>query len=99
MGSGEVCCESPNNRLDRFKGTLTFSGHKYSLDNEKILLRGCTLRNTDWCFGLVLFAGDESDLKKANVLNIGFFGTLLILVLLLHRSGYKADAELWQKYV
>lgn len=54
---GEVCCEPPNNRLDRFTGTLTYAGQKYSLDNEKILLRGCTLRNTDWCFGLVLFAG------------------------------------------
>lgn len=54
---GEVCCEPPNNRLDRFTGTLTYSSQKYALDNEKILLRGCTLRNTDWCFGLVLFAG------------------------------------------
>lgn len=54
---GEVCCEPPNNRLDRFTGTLTYSGQKYALDNEKILLRGCTLRNTDWCFGMVLFAG------------------------------------------
>ncbi|KTF87589.1 hypothetical protein cypCar_00043890 [Cyprinus carpio] len=53
---GEVCCEPPNNRLDRFTGTLTFDSQKYSLDNERVLLRGCTLRNTDWCFGLVLFA-------------------------------------------
>lgn len=56
---GEVRCEPPNNRLDRFTGTLTYAGQKYSLDNEKILLRGCTLRNTDWCFGLVLFGGRE----------------------------------------
>lgn len=54
---GEVDCEAPNNRLDRFTGTLTYKGQKYSLDNEKILLRGCTLRNTEWCFGLVIFAG------------------------------------------
>lgn len=60
---GEVCCETPNNRLDRFKGTLTHNGQKYSLDNEKILLRGCTLRNTEWCFGLVLFAGRGRSLK------------------------------------
>uniref|UniRef100_A0A8C1IE35 Phospholipid-transporting ATPase n=1 Tax=Cyprinus carpio TaxID=7962 RepID=A0A8C1IE35_CYPCA len=55
----EVCCEPPNNRLDRFTGTLTFNSQKYSLDNERVLLRGCTLRNTDWCFGLVLFAGNK----------------------------------------
>ncbi|XP_048847399.1 probable phospholipid-transporting ATPase IM isoform X1 [Brienomyrus brachyistius] len=59
---GEVDCESPNNRLDRFTGTLTYKGQKYSLDNEKILLRGCTLRNTEWCFGLVIFAGQDTKL-------------------------------------
>ncbi|KAK7934470.1 hypothetical protein WMY93_005366 [Mugilogobius chulae] len=62
--NGEVRCEPPNNRLDRFTGTLTFAGQKYSLDNEKILLRGCTLRNTDWCFGLVLFGGPETKLMQ-----------------------------------
>lgn len=62
--NGEVRCEPPNNRLDRFTGTLTYVGQKYSLDNEKILLRGCTLRNTDWCFGLVLFGGPETKLMQ-----------------------------------
>uniref|UniRef100_A0A8D0A590 Phospholipid-transporting ATPase n=1 Tax=Sander lucioperca TaxID=283035 RepID=A0A8D0A590_SANLU len=44
--------------------TLTYAGQKYPLDNEKILLRGCTLRNTEWCFGLVLFAGPETKLMQ-----------------------------------
>uniref|UniRef100_A0A3Q3ESJ5 ATPase phospholipid transporting 8B5a n=1 Tax=Labrus bergylta TaxID=56723 RepID=A0A3Q3ESJ5_9LABR len=61
-----VRCEPPNNRLDRFTGTLTFAGQKYPLDNEKILLRGCTLRNTDWCFGLVLFGGG-TDLSQTRI--------------------------------
>uniref|UniRef100_A0AAY4BEK6 Phospholipid-transporting ATPase n=1 Tax=Denticeps clupeoides TaxID=299321 RepID=A0AAY4BEK6_9TELE len=61
---GEVCCEPPNNRLDRFTGTLTFTGQKYALDNERILLRGCTIRNTDWCFGLVIFGGQETKLMQ-----------------------------------
>ncbi|XP_048875352.1 phospholipid-transporting ATPase ID isoform X1 [Brienomyrus brachyistius] len=62
--NGEVRCEPPNNRLDKFTGTLTFQGQKYSLDNEKILLRGCRLRNTDWCFGLVIFGGHETKLMQ-----------------------------------
>uniref|UniRef100_A0AAY4BEJ3 Phospholipid-transporting ATPase n=1 Tax=Denticeps clupeoides TaxID=299321 RepID=A0AAY4BEJ3_9TELE len=62
--NGEVCCEPPNNRLDRFTGTLTFTGQKYALDNERILLRGCTIRNTDWCFGLVIFGGQETKLMQ-----------------------------------
>uniref|UniRef100_A0A3Q2Y9U5 Phospholipid-transporting ATPase n=1 Tax=Hippocampus comes TaxID=109280 RepID=A0A3Q2Y9U5_HIPCM len=53
--NGEIKCEPPNNRLEIFRGTLTVNGQTYSLDNDKVLLRGCTLRNTEWCFGLVIF--------------------------------------------
>ncbi|XP_067850474.1 probable phospholipid-transporting ATPase IM [Heptranchias perlo] len=61
---GEVTCEAPNNRLDKFRGTLSYKENKYSLDNEKILLRGCTLRNTEWCYGLVIFAGQDTKLMQ-----------------------------------
>ncbi|XP_011471529.1 phospholipid-transporting ATPase ID isoform X1 [Oryzias latipes] len=62
--NGEVLCEPPNNCLDKFKGTLTVNGQAYSLDNDKVLLRGCTLRNTEWCFGLVLFGGPDTKLMQ-----------------------------------
>ncbi|KAK2911066.1 hypothetical protein QQF64_026704 [Cirrhinus molitorella] len=96
--NGEVCCEPPNNRLDRFTGTLTFDTQKYSLDNERVLLRGCTLRNTDWCFGLVLFAGPETKLMQncgkstfkrtsidrlMNVLVLFIFGLLALMCIIL----------------
>lgn len=55
--SGEVICEPPNNKLDKFTGSLHWKNNKYPLDNEKMLLRGCVLRNTEWCFGMVIFAG------------------------------------------
>lgn len=55
--AGEVRCEPPNDRLDRFQGTLLVDGQTFALDNEQVLLRGCTVRNTQWCFGLVLYAG------------------------------------------
>uniref|UniRef100_A0A8C2H6M6 Phospholipid-transporting ATPase n=1 Tax=Cyprinus carpio TaxID=7962 RepID=A0A8C2H6M6_CYPCA len=94
----EVCCEPPNNRLDRFTGTLTFGTQKYSLDNERVLLRGCTLRNTDWCFGLVLFAGPETKLMQncgkstfkrtsidrlMNILVLFIFGLLALMCIIL----------------
>jgi len=59
---GEVICEPPNNILSKFEGALTWKDETYSLDNEKILLRGCILRNTAWCYGLVLFAGRDTKL-------------------------------------
>ena len=33
-----------------------------SLDNDKLLLRGCVLRNTRWCYGMVVFAGKDTKL-------------------------------------
>ncbi|XP_014826545.1 PREDICTED: phospholipid-transporting ATPase ID-like [Poecilia mexicana] len=101
--NGEVRCEPPNNRLDRFNGTLAFAGQKYPLDNEKILLRGCTLRNTDWCFGLVLFGGQETKLMQnsgkstfkrtsidrlMNVLVLCIFGSLVFMCMILAIGNY-----------
>uniref|UniRef100_A0A4W5K5F2 Phospholipid-transporting ATPase n=1 Tax=Hucho hucho TaxID=62062 RepID=A0A4W5K5F2_9TELE len=62
--NGEVICEPPNNKLDKFTGTLYWRDNKYPLDNEKMLLRGCVLRNTDWCFGMVIFAGLQTKLMQ-----------------------------------
>uniref|UniRef100_A0A6I8SRP2 Phospholipid-transporting ATPase n=1 Tax=Xenopus tropicalis TaxID=8364 RepID=A0A6I8SRP2_XENTR len=61
---GEVACEPPNNKLDKFTGTLIWKDNKYSLTNSKILLRGCVVRNTEWCFGMVIFAGPDTKLMQ-----------------------------------
>ncbi|XP_051629112.1 phospholipid-transporting ATPase ID isoform X5 [Manacus candei] len=61
---GEVVCESPNNKLDKFGGTLYWKENKYPLSNQNMLLRGCVLRNTEWCFGLVIFAGPDTKLMQ-----------------------------------
>lgn len=55
---GRVTCEEPNSRMHSFTGTLQWRGETYSLDSERILLRGCKLRNTDFCYGLVIYAGE-----------------------------------------
>nr|XP_049593785.1 probable phospholipid-transporting ATPase IM isoform X5 [Syngnathus scovelli] len=62
--NGEIKCEPPNNRLEIFKGTLTVDGQMYSLDNDRVLLRGCMLKNTEWCFGLVIFGGPDTKLMQ-----------------------------------
>ncbi|XP_060274008.1 probable phospholipid-transporting ATPase IM isoform X7 [Ovis aries] len=61
---GIVVCEAPNNKLDKFTGVLSWNGSKHSLNNEKIILRGCVLRNTSWCFGMVIFAGPDTKLMQ-----------------------------------
>ncbi|KAB0393144.1 hypothetical protein E2I00_013991 [Balaenoptera physalus] len=61
---GEVRCESPNNRLDRFTGILIYKGKNYILDHDRLILRGCIIRNTDWCYGLVIFTGPDTKLMQ-----------------------------------
>ena len=60
--AGVIQCEAPNNVLSKFEGTLSWKGETYALDNERILLRGCVVRNTQWCYGLVIFAGRDTKL-------------------------------------
>lgn len=36
----------------------------HSLDNDKVVLRGCVLRNTQWCYGMVIFAGKDTKLMQ-----------------------------------
>ncbi|XP_026326260.1 probable phospholipid-transporting ATPase IM isoform X2 [Hyposmocoma kahamanoa] len=61
---GEIVCEKPNNLLNKFEGTLSWREQHFSLDNDKILLRGCVLRNTSWCYGVVVFAGKDTKLMQ-----------------------------------
>ncbi|KAM6331719.1 phospholipid-transporting ATPase IK [Alca torda] len=61
---GRVTCEEPNSRMHSFTGTLEWRGETYALDSERILLRGCKLRNTDICYGLVIYAGFDSKIMR-----------------------------------
>ncbi|XP_061211990.1 phospholipid-transporting ATPase IK isoform X2 [Neopsephotus bourkii] len=61
---GTVTCEEPNSRMHSFTGTLAWRGQTYPLDSERILLRGCRLRNTDVCYGLVIYAGFDSKIMR-----------------------------------
>ncbi|CAF0920378.1 unnamed protein product [Didymodactylos carnosus] len=60
----EIEYEAPNNNLSRFEGNLKWQGNTYPLKNENILLRGCRLRNTQWAFGIVCYAGPDTKLMK-----------------------------------
>ena len=67
--SGHIKCEPPNNNLSKFEGRLILNEGKLEeticpLDNDNILLRGTVLRNTDWCYGVVIFAGKDTKLMQ-----------------------------------
>nr|XP_019936884.1 PREDICTED: probable phospholipid-transporting ATPase VA [Paralichthys olivaceus] len=54
-------CEKPNNDLNRFRGYIIHrSGRRDALYKENLLLRGCTIRNTEEAVGIVIYAGHET---------------------------------------
>ncbi|KAI1899548.1 hypothetical protein AGOR_G00062920 [Albula goreensis] len=54
-------CEKPNNDLNRFRGYIIHrSGRRDGLYKENLLLRGCTVRNTEEAVGIVIYAGHET---------------------------------------
>ncbi|KFQ28139.1 putative phospholipid-transporting ATPase VD, partial [Merops nubicus] len=67
--SSRIECESPNNDLNRFRGFVEHSNKdRVGLSKENLLLRGCTVRNTEAVVGIVVYAGHET---KAMLNNSG----------------------------
>ncbi|KAL2099677.1 hypothetical protein ACEWY4_004071 [Coilia grayii] len=59
-----IVCEEPNNRLDKFTGTMHWRNDRFPLDLDNMLLRGCKIRNTDYCHGLVIYAGFDTKIMR-----------------------------------
>ncbi|KAM9531195.1 phospholipid-transporting ATPase VB [Guaruba guarouba] len=64
-----IICEMPNNDLNKFKGYMEQPNHeRVGFNIESLLLRGCTIRNTEVAVGIVIYAGHET---KAMLNNSG----------------------------
>ena len=59
---GTIECEPPNEHIYEFKGNMESKqfGQKISIDKDNFLLRGSSLRNTDWVTGIVVFTGHDT---------------------------------------
>jgi len=62
--NAELEYEAPNNNLGRFEGNLTWNNKTLPLKNENVLLRGTRLRNTQWAYGIVCYAGSDTKLMR-----------------------------------
>ncbi|XP_078530991.1 phospholipid-transporting ATPase IC isoform X2 [Lissotriton helveticus] len=106
---GVVECEEPNNRLDRFIGTLIWKNRSYGLDADKILLRGCTIRNTEVCHGLVLFAGADTKIMRNSGKTrmkrtkidylMNYMVYLIFILLILASAGLAIGNSFWEAQI
>ncbi|KAI9591889.1 hypothetical protein BDF19DRAFT_388940 [Syncephalis fuscata] len=66
---GHIECEMPNERLNIFEGLVTLEiddrrADMTPLSMEQLLLRGSTLRNTEYIYGAVIYAGEDTKVFK-----------------------------------
>uniref|UniRef100_A0A673LEE3 Phospholipid-transporting ATPase n=1 Tax=Sinocyclocheilus rhinocerous TaxID=307959 RepID=A0A673LEE3_9TELE len=65
--SSHIECENPNNDLRRFRGFMEHPGKvRVGLHSENLLLRSCTVRNTETVIGIVVYAGHETKAMQNN---------------------------------
>uniref|UniRef100_A0A5K3EMK7 Phospholipid-transporting ATPase n=2 Tax=Mesocestoides corti TaxID=53468 RepID=A0A5K3EMK7_MESCO len=97
-------CEQPTRSLEEFVGTL-YDEHNvgYPLDSSQMLLRGATLKNTNWVFGAVVYTGKESKVmlnstaaplkrssvdKQTNYYILVLFGLLIFLTIFMAIANF-----------
>lgn len=56
----DIKCEDPNPMIYQFSGIMKISQGVNALSSDQFLLRGTSLKNTDWIVGLVIYTGHES---------------------------------------
>lgn len=66
LNKAEVMSEQPNSSLYTYEGNLKGLGSTRSIpmSPDQLLLRGATLRNTNWIHGVVVFTGHETKLMR-----------------------------------
>ena len=65
---GEVICETPNDQIYKYESVIkTAKGTKISLSSDNLLLRGSSLRNTDWIVGVVTYTGHDTRIMRNSV--------------------------------
>ncbi|XP_035529644.1 probable phospholipid-transporting ATPase VD [Morone saxatilis] len=65
--NSRIECENPNNDLSRFRGYMEHpNGVRVGLHNNNLLLRSCTIRNTETVVGIVVYAGHETKAMMNN---------------------------------
>ena len=62
-------CENPNASIYTFNGVLKIPSKdiNIALDIDQMLLRGSSLRNTEWIYGIAVFAGHDTKVMMNSI--------------------------------
>ncbi|KAA3682343.1 phospholipid-transporting ATPase, partial [Paragonimus westermani] len=106
---GWVECQLPNRKLDEFVGALRAPDSiRYPLKPNQLLLRGASLKNTKWIFGLAIYTGKETKVmlnstapplkqstveRQTNTYILFLFGVLLFLTVFTFAANL-----IWTRY-
>lgn len=64
--NGQIICDQPQESLEAWDGNVhsTKLERVHNCNIKNTLLRGCTLKNTDYCYGVVVYVGADSKIMK-----------------------------------
>ena len=65
MKDAKIDCEGPNEYLYRFEGKFILKdGSQFPIDPDQVLLKGISLRNTEWIIGACVYTGHDTKIMK-----------------------------------
>ena len=70
FNEGVIECEKPNASIYTFVGNLKFLNKAdltISIDIGQIALRGMSLRNTEWIYGVAIFTGHDTKVMMNSI--------------------------------
>lgn len=79
---GQLMCETPNGALYKFEGQALIAqkNEKIPINPENVLLRGSSMRNTEYVYGISVFTGHDTKVMKNSTSSKYKFSKLEILV-------------------
>ena len=61
---GNIECENPDENLVTWEGLTLYDDKKIYVELKNLILKGCTLKNTDFIIGIVVYTGFNTKIMK-----------------------------------
>jgi phospholipid-transporting ATPase len=61
---GSIDCERPNENLTSWEGVVVYNKNQIYASLKNLILKGCTLKNTDYVIGILVYCGHNTKIMK-----------------------------------